>query len=112
MSPQNWEMEELETDTQAGGQPWEFVEVVFVPVCSVTRKQGYQEMQGQRRGDLKAGGEQGRYDPSSKRGEGDWTTGMMDDTAASNTHLSSRIINPKQDDQYSFENVSTAVFRW
>lgn len=67
----------------------------------MTRKQGYQEMQGQRREDLAAGGERGRCDPSYQRGESDWTTEMMDDTAASNTHPSSGIINSKQDDQYT-----------
>lgn len=77
------------------------MEVVFVPICSVTRKQGYQEIQGQRREDSEAGGEGGRCDPSSERREGDWTTEMMDDTAASNTHPSSGIINSKQDDQYT-----------
>lgn len=44
---------------------------------------------------MEAGGEKARRDPSSKRGESDWTTEMMDDTAASNTHLSSGIINSK-----------------
>lgn len=46
----------------------------------------------------------GRCDPSSKRGEGDWTTEMMDDTAASNTHPSSGIINSKQADQRMFSH--------
>lgn len=50
---------------------------------------------------MEAGGERGRCDPSSKRGESDWTTEMMDDAAGSNTHLSSGIINSKRDDQYT-----------
>lgn len=68
----------------------------------MTRKQGYQEIQGQRREDMEAGGERARRDPSSMRGESDWTTEMMDDTAASNTHLSSGIINSKRDDQHTW----------
>lgn len=51
---------------------------------------------------MEAGGEKARRDPSSKRGESDWTTEMMDDTAASNTHLSSGIINSKRDDQHTW----------
>lgn len=77
----------------------------------MTRKQGYQEIQGQRREDMEAGRERGRCDPSSKRGESDWTIEMMDCTAASNTHLSSGIINSKRDDQHTWSS-STAVLCW
>lgn len=58
---------------------------------------------------MEAGGERGRCDPSSKRRESDWTTEMMDDTAASNTQLSSGIINSKRDDQHAWRFVHSCV---
>lgn len=83
----------------SSGSLWKLSFPLFVQWLESKVIRDYKDRGGRTRR-LEERGE-GRCYPLSKRGESDWTTEMMDDTAASNTHLSSGIINLKQDDQYT-----------